>query len=567
MKRKPREAAVDTIAVTLETGETVRCARHTEVRDLIGRTKGDPDLPYIGALVNNDVTSLSYPLVTDSDVRFLTMRDSYGWRIYRRSVSFMLAKAIWDLYPGAEFSVEHSVGQGFYCNFNLSGKGRTRKGITQGQLKRIEKRMQKLVREDLAIERRKLSFMQAVTLFEEQKQYDKLNTLKFRNPPRIVLHWCDGFSDVAHGPLVPAMGVLAHFRLVHYPPGFVLQFPDRDAPPRLSPYQEEPKLFQIFQEHTRWGRILGVTTAGELNEIIADRQLGEFIKIAEALHEKKIARIADALHKKQEKIRVILVAGPSSSGKTTFSKRLMIQLRVNGLRPVMLSLDDYFVDHAQTPRDEAGNPDFEHIETVDLPLFNKHLAALVKGEEVQLPFFNFEKRVREWRGNTLRIDGSQMLLIEGLHCLNPRLTHAIPRAQKYKIYVSALTQLNVDSHNRVSTTDNRLMRRVVRDNKFRGHSALTTLQMWPSVRRGEKRWIFPFQGLADVMFNSALDYELPILKPMVEPLLMQVKPSDAEYAEARRLTEFLLSFIDSPADDVPRNSILREFIGASGFRY
>lgn len=556
------------ITVTLQNGETVRCALHTPVKDLVARIAPPPEgLPYICALVDNEVTSLSYPLCTDCDVTFLTMSDSHGWRAYRRSVSFLLAKAIWDLYPEVEFFVEHSLGQGFYCRFEADPANPSEPTVSAETLRRIEARMHELVTRDLPIERRKLSFKQAVTQFENEKQYDKLNLLKYRNPPRIVVHWCDGFADLAHGPLTPGTGALAHFRLVRYPPGFVLQFPDRRNPPYLSDFVDEPKLFEIFQEHVHWGDILGVRTVGQLNEIIATGNVCEFIHTVEALHEKKIAQIADTIAERDSSTRVVLIAGPSSSGKTTFSKRLAIQLRVNGLRPMMLSLDDYFVDHEQTPLDEDGNPDFEHLETVDLALFNRQLEELVGGAEVELPWFNFEKRRREFTGRKLRIDTDQMIIVEGLHCLNPRLTEQVETDRKFMIYVSALTQLNIDSHNRVSTTDNRLMRRLIRDHKYRGHSALTTLRMWPSVRRGEKRWIFPFQANADAMFNSALAFELAIVRPVLEPLLMQVKPFDAEYAESRRLTEFLLNFLDAPAQEVPANSILREFIGKSGFRY
>jgi len=554
------------ITITLQDGQRTECAVHTQVKQLVALVAPASELPYIGALVDNNVTSLSYPLVTDCAVRFLTMADGHGWRIYRRSVSFLLAKAIWDLYPESAFWVEHSIGQGFYCRFSENGDG-SDAAMEPVTLERIETHMRELVGQRLPIERRKLSFMQAVTQFEREKQSDKLNLLKFRNPPRIVVHWCDGFSDVAHGPLAPNTGVLADFRLVPYHGGFVLQFPDRENPPAIRPFEDQPKLFQIFQEHAEWGRILGVKTVGQLNEIIANKEIGAFIRIAEALHEKKIAQIADRIDANRSEVRVILVAGPSSSGKTTFSKRLAVQLRVNGIRPVMVSLDDYFVDHEQTPRDENGEYDFEHLETVDLALFNEQLLALSKGREIEVPTFNFTKRRREFSGRRMRLDEDELLIVEGLHCLNPKLTHLIAAGNKFKIYVSALTQLNVDSHNRISTTDNRLMRRLVRDHQFRGHSALTTLRMWPSVRRGEKRWIFPFQAEADVMFNSALDYELAVLKPMIEPLLMQVKPSESEYAESRRLTEFLLAFIDTSAYEVPKNSILREFIGESGFRY
>jgi len=304
-----------------------------------------------------------------------------------------------------------------------------------------------------------------------------------------------------------------------------------------------------------------------MNEIIASREIGDFIKIAEAFHEKKIAQLADHVFAHRDRIKWVLIAGPSSSGKTTFTKRLAVQLRVNGVRLVTISVDDYFVDREQTPRDEHGEPDFENIETIDLALLNDHLEKLDNGEEVELPHFNFEKGAREWKGKKLRIAADEMVLLEGIHALNPRLTFAVPATHKFRIYISALTQLNLDYNNRISTTDNRLLRRMLRDNTFRGNSALTTLSMWPSVRRGEKKWIFPFQQEADVAFNSALDYELAVLKPLVEPLLVEVKPHHPQYAEARRLMEFLSSFIAVSDRLVPPTSLLREFIGRSSFRY
>jgi uridine kinase len=380
------------------------------------------------------------------------------------------------------------------------------------------------------------------------------------------MHGCEDFSDLVHGPLAPGTGVLGYFDLIPYPPGFVLQLPAKGKPTEVAPFRDQPHLFQIFQEHKEWGRILGVNTVGRLNEVIANGEISEFINISEALHEKKVATIADRIGDRRG-VRIVLVSGPSSAGKTTFSKRLAIQLRVNGRRTLGISLDDYFVASDRTPRDEAGQPDFEHIEAVDIAAFNSDLNRLINGEEVELPRFNFETRQREFSGKKLRVADDHVIIIEGIHGLNPRLTHRIAADRKFKIYISALTQLSIDSNNRISTTDNRLLRRMIRDHKFRGHPALTTLRMWPSVRRGEERWVFPFQGEADATFNSALDYELAVLKPMVEPLLMQVKPCDPEYAEARRLTAFLLNFLDVPDHGVPRTSILREYIGRSGFHY
>ena len=554
---------LNTITVTLGNGERLPCPTRTTVRDILPQRQSPDGLDYVGALVNNDAVSLTYPLDVDSQVTLLTRGDPHGFQIYRRSVWFLLAKTVKELFPDAHFAVEHSLGAGFFCSFEMDSKS----GICEEQLRSIDQKMRAIVERDVPIEMRKIAFTEAVQRFEQEKQWDKYNLLRFRNPPKIATWWCENFSDLSHGPLASGTGALALFKLILYPPGFVLQIPEQANPKTLPPFEPQPQLFQIFQEHKEWGRVLGVNTVGRLNEIIAKREIGDFIKIAEAFHEKKIAQIADHIHQHRNQIKWCLIAGPSSSGKTTFAKRLAVQLRVDGLRPVTISVDNYFVSREQTPRDKNGEPDFESIDTVDLPLFNDHLLRLDKGEEVDLPTFNFEKGCREYRGEKLRIEPGQIVLVEGIHGLNPRLTQSVPPAHKLRIYISALTQLNLDSNNRISTTDNRLVRRLVRDNNYRGNSALKTLGMWPSVRQGEKTWIFPYQQAADIAFNSALDYELAVLKPLVEPLLAEVKPHHPQYAETRRLQEFLSSFLSVPDHLVPPTSILCEFIGHSSFHY
>ena len=554
---------LNTITVALDGGAQVRCAAGTPVRDILPQHRSPEGLHYVGALVNNDAVSVTYPVEVDSTVSLLTRGDSQGFQIYRRSVCFLLAKAVKELFPDARFAIEHSLGTGFFCSFEMSGKA----GICDEQLQSIDRHMRAIVERDVPIERRKIAFTEVVQRFEQEKQWDKYNLLRFSNPPKVATCWCEDFSDLDHGPLAPSTGTLSLFKLISYPPGFVLQIPERENPNELPPFEPQPHLFQIFKEHKEWGRILGVNTVGRLNEIIASREISDFIKIAEAFHEKKIAQIADHICEHRNQIQWALIAGPSSSGKTTFAKRLAVQLRVNGLRPVTISVDNYFVNREQTPLDDHGKPDFENIETVDLPLFNEHLMRLDKGEEVELPCFNFEKGCREFHGDKLRIQPDQIVLVEGIHGLNPRLTQSVPTSRKLRIYISALTQLNLDSNNRISTTDNRLVRRMVRDNNYRGNSALQTLNMWPSVRRGEKTWIFPYQQEADIAFNSALDYELAVLKPFVEPLLVEIKPHHSQYAEARRLLAFLSSFLGISDHLVPPTSILREFIGRSSFSY
>lgn len=553
----------NTITVAFDDGKQVTCPAGTTLGELTSERKSPAGLEYIGALANNDAVSLSYPLDVDSSVKLLTRADTHGFQIYYRSMCFLLAKTVKELFPQARFAVQHSLGTGFFCSFEIDGKA----GISAEQLQQIDKQMHATVKRDVPIERRRVAFTEAVRRFEQEQQLDKYNLLRFRNPPKIVTYTCENFSDLAYGPLVPSTGVLSLFKLISYPPGFVMQIPEESNANRLPKFEPMPHLFLIFQEHKEWGRILGVSTVGRLNEIIANREISDFIKIAEALHEKKIARVADHISERREKIRWVTIAGPSSSGKTTFAKRLAVQLRVNGLRPVTISVDNYFVDREHTPLGDDGKPDFEDIETVDLALLNDHLKKLDAGEEVEVPTFNFEKGCREFKGEKMRIEPDQIALVEGIHGLNPRLTEAVPAERKFRIYISALTQLNLDSNNRISTTDNRLIRRLVRDNNFRGNTALATLNMWPSVRRGERKWIFPYQAQADIAFNSALDYELAVLKPFVESILVEVKPRDAQYAEARRLLEFLSWFLAIPENLVPPTSLLREFIGRSSFRY
>lgn len=554
---------METITITLPNGHQLTCPIGTSVGTLPGADGGEDGLPYIAAMANNDLVSLSFPLDVDTSVRFLTIADSNGWRVYRRSLAFLAAKALRELFPKADFSVEHSCGPGLYWFVRHNGDD----GMAPHQVEALDRHMRELVQRDLPINRRKVAYADAVKQFEGAGEQDKYKLLQYRNPPHVVIYVCDGFSDLAHGPLAPRTGVLGQFQLIPYHRGFVLHLPERGQGLKIGPLEDQPHLFHIYQEHKEWGRILGVSTVGRLNEIIATSEIDGFMRTAEALHEQKMGRIADRIASGRDRIKLILIAGPSSAGKTTFAKRLTTHLTVHGLRPITISTDDYFVGNERNPRDENGQLDYEHVEAVDLPLFNEHLAKLCNGEEVDVPTFNFTTKQQEFRGRLLRLAEDQMLIIEGIHGLNPRLTALVPMDRKFRIYVSALTQLNVDSHNRISTTDNRLMRRMVRDHRYRNHSALDTLRLWPSVRRGEKRWIFPFQQEADATFNSALDYELAVLKPKVEPLLMQIKPTVPEYAEARRLAEFLSNFLASDDRGVPRTSILREYIGGSAFKY
>ncbi|MEI7436092.1 MAG: nucleoside kinase [bacterium] len=557
---------MSTVPITVEGQPSRDVPLHSSIAGVMHAAYAPDGLPWIAAMVNNDLVGLQTLLDVGSVVHPITMRTPEGAAVYERSLGFLLAKVVNALFRDADLSVNYTMGDGVYCTLNRGVTG-GHAPVSTDELQQIEASMREQVARDLPIERRKVSFAEAVRCFEKAGQTDKLRLLRFRNSPRLALYRCEGFYDMPIQPLAPSTGVLSAFAIRPYPPGFLLLLPQKCDGLQVAPFQNRPKLFQVFQEREAWGRILGVETVGRMNELIADGGIGDFIKMAEALHEKKIACIADEIAARRGAARMILIAGPSSSGKTTFAKRLAIQLRVAGLRPVTISLDDYFFDRNQTPRDESGAFDFEHLDALNLPLFNRHINELLDGRKVALPRFNFETHTSEICDTQLCIEPDQPLIVEGIHALNPGLTAGVPDACKFRIYVSALTQLSLDSHNRISTTDNRLLRRIVRDNQYRKHSALDTLRMWPSVRRGEARWVFPFQENADVMFNSALDYELSVLKPIVEQLLFQIKPDVPEYAASRRLTALLFPVLPLSGRGVPPTSILREVIGRSSFTY
>ena len=552
-----------TITLTFENNQQTTCPSQTLVGELL-RDTHDPatGLPYLGALVNNELVTFAYTLDIDSAVRFVTMASPGGMQIYTRSLTFLLAKAVKDLHPDAHFSVEHALGPGLYCDFQ-SGDA---PGMTADQASALEAHLRSLVEQDLPIIRQRISYNAAIQQFTDNNQDDKVALLRFTNTPKIVTYVCENFIDLATGPMTRSTGPLSCFRLIPYQNGFVLQMPTAETAPEIPGFKPITLLSETFNEYNRWGRILGVNTVGRLNEIIAANQIHDFVKVAEALHEKKIAAIADHIASKPS-VKWILIAGPSSSGKTTFAKRLAIQLRVNGLRPVTLGTDDYFVDRAHTPRTPGGEYDFEHLHAVDVETLNRDLADLDSGKEIKLPTFDFMTGNRIYKGNTMQLDDDQVVILEGIHSLNPDLSPGIPHERKFHIYISALTQLNLDNNNRIPTTDNRLLRRLVRDHRYRGHSATRTLEMWPNVGRGERRWIFPFQEEADAVFNSALDYELAILSVLARPLLSEIKPHQAVYAEARRMLEFLTHFLPLSSSVPPSTSIICEFVGGSDFAY
>jgi uridine kinase len=551
------------IVITLESGQKITCPAQTLVGELLS-DPADPTsgLPYLGALVNNELVTFAYTLDIDSSVRFVTMAAPGGMQIYVRSLSFLLAKAVKDLHPSARFAVEHALGPGLYCEFEINGV----RGISSEQAAALDAHMHDLIASNRPIVRQRISYTAAIDQFTRNGQDDKVSLLRFTNTPKIVTYVCENFSDLATGPMTRSTGGLRYFKIIPYETGFILQMPTCDTAPDIPVFKPIQLLTETFKEYNRWGRILGVNTVGRLNEIIAANEIRDFVKVAEALHEKKIAAIADQIAATSS-VKWVLIAGPSSSGKTTFAKRLAIQLRVNGLRPVTLGTDDYFVDRQRTPLTPSGEFDFEHLNAVDVPVLNRDLADLDAGREIQLPSFDFHSGSRSYKGKKLRLDEDQVVVLEGIHSLNPALTPSLPDERKFLIYISALTQLNLDNNNRIPTTDNRLLRRLVRDHRYRGHSATKTLEMWPNVGRGERTWIFPFQEEADAVFNSALDYELAILSVLARPLLSEIKPHQTVYAEARRMLEFLAHFIPLATDVPPPTSIIREFVGGADFNY
>ncbi len=550
----------DTAQVRFSDGRTLEAPIGTRLEEYFKTALGNPEAPFIAALVNGELRELSYRMWSDAQVKPLFLSDSDGIRIYRRSLSFLLVTVIRELHPEVRIFVDHSLPfGGFFCE--MSG----RKPFSVEELAEIERRMHKLVAEDYPITRERVPLGEAIAMFESRGESDKARLLKHRQKDNLKLYKLRDSRDYFHGYMVPSTGYLRYFALHKWPPGFVLQYPRRTDPTALKPVYDSPQLTSIFREYGERLRLLGVDSVSGLNEAGGNGQLREIILVSEALHEQRIASIAEQIANQDGQIRLVLIAGPSASGKTTFSKRLSIQLLAQGIRPFPLALDDYFVDREKTPRDEEGNYNFEALEALDVSLFNQHLQALMRGEKVQLPHFNFKTGKRE-EGAAVQLQTDHIIIVEGIHGLNPRLAAGVPHERTYRIFVSALTQLNIDSHNRVPTTDTRLIRRIVRDATYRNYTAEETLERWESVRRGEKKYIFPYQEHADVMFNSALVYELAVLKRQAEPLLLQVEPSSPWRVEVKRLLALLQWFETCESNLIPDNSILREFIGSSILR-
>ena len=523
-------------------------------------------MPYgpVSAKVNNKVESLDFRVYYNKDIEFLDITSSSGMRTYVRSLFFILVKAVEELYPQGSISLEHPISKGYFCKLHID------RTIGLDDVQRIKQKMQEIIAADIPYTRTESHTEKVVRLFEERGMPDKARLLDTYGQLYSYYYQLGDTVDCYYSSLVPSTGYIHLFDIVKYYDGLLLRIPNRENPTKLEEVVKQEKMLEVFQEYHRWNQILGISTVGDLNVACNEGHATDLINVSEALQEKKIAQIADEItHRNQDgkRVKLVLISGPSSSGKTTFSKRLSIQLMTNGLKPYPISLDDYFVNRNDTPLDENGKHDFESLYAVDLPFFEEQLTTLLNGGEVELPRYNFTTGKREMSGKKLRIDEHMILIIEGIHALNPALTPHIPNENKYKVYVSALTTILLDNHNYIPTTDNRLLRRIIRDYKYRNYSAEETIARWPSVRAGEEKWIFPYQENADAMFNSALLFELAVLKDYVEPVLRKVPNRCPEYSEAHRLLRFLNYFVSVQDKELPPTSLLREFLGGSSFQY
>ncbi len=522
-----------------------------------------PGYPHdiILASVNGKLTELHKKVKKDGRIRFITTAEKPGMQTYQRSATLILLKAFYEEVGAKRIekvSVDFSVGKGFFVD------ARGDFALTQELLDRVKARMREYVRRELPIMKRSMNTQDAVELFEKHGMHDKARLFSYRRVSRVNVYNLDGFEDYFYGYMAQNTGQIRYFDLVLYEHGFMLMLPTLADPESVPEFVPSRKLFEVLKESSRWGEKMEIVDVGALNEQISRGNSGDLILIQEALQEKRIGQIAEQIASQPDK-KIVMIAGPSSSGKTTFSHRLSIQLRALGLKPHPIAVDDYFVNRADSPRDAQGNYNFEALESLDVKQFNEDMTRLLAGETVEMPRYNFILGEREYKGDFMKLGKDDILVIEGIHCLNDRLSYSLPKESKFKIYISALTQLNIDEHNRIPTTDGRLIRRMVRDARTRGISARETIRRWPSVRRGEEENIFPYQEEADVMFNSALVYELAVLKQYAEPLLFQIPPDSEEYIEAKRLLKFLDYFLGLDSEKIPHNSIAREFIGGSCF--
>ncbi|MGI6011345.1 MAG: nucleoside kinase [Ruminococcus sp.] len=553
MDRKMFQVTMDKKAMDFEEGTTFG--------EIVKAMETEGRYPTVLVMANGRLKELHKTLKEDCRIVPVTTRDTIGHKTYRRSTTLLLLKAIYHVAGRDKVQrvvLHYSVGEGYY--YTIQGDVK----ITEDFLKEVKDYMQELVKKRIPIIKRSVKLNEAIRLFHEHGMYDKEKLFRYRRVSRVNLYSLDGFEDYYYGYMTWHTGYLKYFDLIPYDEGFVLLMPSQAKPDELPRFIPSPKIFQIQKESEHWGEMLNVDMVGALNDFTCKGGIQRMILISEAWQEGKISSIAEEIIRRRD-VKFVMIAGPSSSGKTTFSHRLSIQLAAHGLKPHPIAVDNYFVNRQETPLDKDGKRNYECLEAIDVELFNRDMTALLQGERVEIPRFNFVDGKREYKGDFLQLDADDVLVIEGIHGLNDKLSYSLPKENKFKIYISALTQLNVDEHNRIPTTDGRLIRRMIRDKRTRGTSARETIARWPSVRRGEEENIFPYQEEADVMFNSALIYELAVLKVYVEPLLFQITADDPEYYEAKRLLKFLDYFVGVPSDDIPKNSILREFIGGSCF--
>ncbi len=547
----------------------IRCKNNKKTLNVpIGSTLSDVfrelnlnmDYGPLSVKVNNKVEGLHYRVYHNKDVEYLDIKSPSGARAYTRTLFFVLCKAVHDLWPDADVVIDIPVSNGYYCNINIG------RPVTRFDADAVRRRMQEIIDAAMPIRRHESTTEEVIRMFTDMGMMSKVKLLKSVGRLYTTYYEIDGYKDYYYGTLLTNTRQLYLFGLEKYYDGMLLRIPSRDDPSRLDDLVRQDKMFEIFQEHHRWQHILGMSTVGDFNEAVQQGRSTDLINVSEALQEKKISQIADMISTRRG-VRMVLISGPSSSGKTTFCKRLSIQLLTCGVKPVPVSLDDYFVNREETPKDEHGEYDYESLYALDIPLLNSQLNALFAGEEVELPRYNFQTGRSERSGRKLRLADDEVLVVEGIHALNPELTALIPEGQKFRVYASALTTILLDTHNYIPTTDNRLLRRIIRDYKYRGVNAQETIHRWPSVRAGENKWIFPYQENADAMFNTALLFELAVIKSQAEPLLELVPENADEYAEAYRLLKFLKYIAPVPNRQLPPTSLLREFLGGSSFKY
>ena len=529
------------------------------IKELLADEIEKSEIPIIGAKFNNEYQRLDYEITKDGTVSLVDIASKGGMKIYRRTLIYIMAMAFERIYPEAKVRVNYQLSNSMYCDLDNMEE-------TPEMLKNVEQEMRRIIEQNLPITKKILTRKEAEELYEQKDSSKGRLQLDIEENKTINMYYCEEYYNYIYEDIAINTGIVKVFELVKYDKGFLLRYPSSNDPFKLPKYQETKKLLWALNEYSDIHKILDVSTVYKLNNIIEHGNLKYLIMLEEALHEKKIANIADKIAENKN-IKMVLIAGPSSSGKTTFAQRLGLQLRINGLKPVTISVDNYFVERPDTPLDENGEYDFENIEAIDLDLFNKDLTALLNGEVIQCPEFDFSVGTKRYKGKTMHLADDEILVIEGIHCLNDKLTALIPKKQKYKVYISDLTVLNMDRLNRISTTDTRLIRRIVRDYQFRSYSAKHTLDAWPKVNRGEEKNIFPYQEDADSIFNTSLIYELAALKDIAIPLLEEIKPTERQYAEARRLIEILKYFKSIKSDIIPNNSLLKEFLGGGYFEY